>query len=114
MDEQHSRRWVELGHTQANNKSDRRSVFSYFARRIHSRHMLYMMGGLSQVVLGLSVITVAILGLIKPLWISVCLTMAASITVIIGLFVMFTSVSKIYNTKSLLQQAMKRVMKSKN
>lgn len=114
MDEKHSERWVNLGHAKEGNKSDRRSVFSYFARRIHSRQTLYMIGGLSQVGLGLAVIIVAILGLIQPLWVSVCLTMAASVTVIVGLFVMFASVSKIYNTKSLLQKAMRRVMKSKN
>ena len=80
----------------------------------HTLHTFHFIAGLSQIFLGLSVITVSILGLINPLWVSLLLTMTASVTTMIGLYLVYITVSRSYDSHSLLRNAMKRVMKAKN
>lgn len=90
------------------------SRLSGFIEKNHSLNTFYLIAGICQVFLGLSVITVSILGLIQPLLISILLTMVASVSTMIGFYLMYITVSKWHDSKSLLRSALKRVMKSKN
>jgi len=82
--------------------------------KTHTLHTFYLIAGISQVLLGLSVIVVSILGLISPLWVSLFLTMGASVTTLTGLYLVYMTVSKSFDSHSLLRDAMRRVMKAKN
>ena len=82
--------------------------------KTHTLHAFYLIAGVSQVLLGLSVIVVSILGLISPIWVSLLLTMGASVTTLTGLYLVYMMVSKSFDSHSLLRDAMKRVMKAKN
>lgn len=85
-----------------------------FIERNHSLHTFYFISGLCQVFLGSAVTTVSMLGLITPLLVSVILTLVASVTTMIGLYLLYITVSEWHDSKSLLRSAIKRVMKSKN
>ncbi len=87
---------------------------SQAVKHTHTLKTFHFIAGFCQILLGLSVITVSILGLITPLWISLFLTMGASVTTMTGLYLVYITVSKSYDTHSLLRNAMKRVMKAKN
>lgn len=90
------------------------SRLSGFIEKNHSLNTFYFIAGIFQVFLGLSVITVSILGFIRPLLVSIILTMFASISSMIGFYLIYITVSKWHDSKSLLRSALKRVMKSKN
>jgi hypothetical protein len=87
---------------------------SHAVSRTHTLSTLHFVAGLLQLFLGLAVVTVSILGLIKPLWVSLLLTMVASVTSMIGLYLVYITVSRYYDSHSLIRSAVKRVMKAKN
>jgi hypothetical protein len=91
-----------------------RTEITKLINRIHSTSTVYIIAGLCQIILGLSVITVAILGHITSLWLSTVLTGVSSITAMIGCFLVYHTVSKLHDPDLLLRNAMKRVMESKN
>lgn len=90
------------------------SRVSHFIDRTHSLNVFYLIAGLCQVLLGMAVVTISILGLIEPLWLSTSLSMIGSVTTMIGLYLVYITVSKSYDRNSLLRSAMKRVMEAKN
>ncbi|MCW9707779.1 hypothetical protein [Fodinibius salsisoli] len=91
-----------------------RTGIAKLINRIHSTSTIYIVAGLCQVALGLLVIVVAILGYITSLWLSTVLTGIASITTMVGFFLVYHTVSKLHDPDLLLRNAMKRVMESKN
>jgi len=103
-------------HSESSNIKDSgyNSRVSKFVDRTHTLDTFYLIAGGFQVFLGTVVITISILGMIKPLWLSTFLSMLASVTTMIGLYLMYITVSKSYDNNSLLREAMKRVMESKN
>jgi len=64
--------------------------------------------------LGLAVITVSVIGLLQPLWVSTLLIMGASVTTMIGLYLLYITISKARNKNSLLRNAMQRIMEFRN
>ena len=90
------------------------SRLSGFAERTSANSVFYLVAGVSQVLLGLAVITVSVLGLLEPLWLSRIFTMLASATTMIGVYLVYISVSRSRDSKTLIRDAMRRVMKSRN
>ena len=90
------------------------SRVSDFVDRTHSLHTFYLIAGSCQVLLGLAVIAVSVLGLIQPRWLSTMLIMGGSVTTMIGFYLLYITVSKSRNDNSLLRTAMKRVMEFRN
>ncbi|HKK44272.1 MAG TPA: hypothetical protein VJ964_02040 [Balneolaceae bacterium] len=90
------------------------SRVSHFVDRTHTLNTLYLVAGFCQILLGMAVITISVLGLIKPFWLSASLSMISSVTTMIGLYLVYITVSNTYDRNSLLRNAMKRVMESKN
>ena len=76
--------------------------------------VFYTLSGICQVLLGVAVITVSVLGLLEPLWLSRVFTMLASVSTMIGAYLIYISVSKSRDSHSLMREAMRRVMKSRN
>ena len=90
------------------------SRVSDFVDRTHSLYTFYLIAGSCQVLLGLAIIVTSMLGLIEPRWVSTLLIMGASATTMIGLYLLYITVSHSQNHNSLLRSAMKRVMESRN
>lgn len=90
------------------------SRVSHFIEQTHSIHVFHLIAGLCQVFLGLTVVTVCVLGLLQSLWLSTGLIMIGSVTTMIGLYLLYITVAETRNHNSLLRNAMRRVMESKN
>lgn len=95
-------------------KTPRNSRVSDFVRITHSLQVFHLIAGVCQVLLGLAVITVSILGLIEPRWVSTLFIMGASVTTMIGLYLLYITVSNARNENSLIRNAMKRIMEFRN
>lgn len=90
------------------------SAISHYVEQTHSLSTFYMIAAVSQIFLGLAVITISLLGLIQPQWLSTSLIMIASTTTMIGLYLLYITVAKRKNHNSLLRNAMRRIMQHKN
>lgn len=104
--------------TPSKNRNIKDSIYrigiSKLMNRIHSVSSMYILAGILQILLGLTVIAVAILGYVQPLWLSTLLTGMSSISAMVGFFLVYHTVSKMHDPDLLLRNAMKRVMESKN
>jgi hypothetical protein len=87
---------------------------SKWINQIHSSTTICLVAGTTQVGVGLAVIAVSILGFIQPLWLSTLLTMIASLSTMIGCFLVYHTISKMHDPDKLLRDAMRRVTESKN
>lgn len=116
MNKQNNNEWYIPSSSEYSNisNSPRNSGLSHFVERTQTLHTFYVIAGCCQVLLGVSVITVSVLGLLRPLWVSVGLVMGASVTTMIGLYLLYITASKSRTRKSLLRTAMQRVMEAKN
>lgn len=94
--------------------STHNSRVSHNIDRTHSLYAFHLMASSCQILLGVAVITISILGLIEPLWLSTGLIMIGSITTMIGLYHLYITVARTRNNNSLIRNAMRRVMESTN
>ncbi|MGM0545866.1 MAG: hypothetical protein ACQEST_04025 [Bacteroidota bacterium] len=90
------------------------SAVTQYVEQTHTLKTFYLIAGLCQVLLGLAVVTISILGLVQSYWLSTALIMAASITTMIGLFLVYITIARKRDSTSLLRSAMQRVMQHKN
>jgi len=81
---------------------------------IHSVSFLYGLTGFSHLFLSLTVIFLSVLGLIRPLWFSIMLTMAASVSTMIAMYFLYTVAFQNHGNNRLLREAMRRIMDAKN
>lgn len=86
----------------------------HFGEIVYSQRFIPIFAGICQILLGLSVITVAVLKLIQPFWLSTVLCMLGSVTTMIGFYLVYIMGTKSYNPKTLIRNAIRRVMKARN
>lgn len=110
---QHDDWFASSESTNLNNPVHKSSV-SHYVEQTHSLKTLHLIAGFCQVFLGLAVVTVSVLGLIQPQWLATALIMVASVTTMIGLYLIYITASKKHDSTSLLRSAMQRVMQHKN
>lgn len=87
---------------------------SGFISQVYSYNTLQLFAAVCQVLLGMTVITVSILGFIQPLWMSTFLSMIASIVTMVGVYIIYAMLSRKLDPDLLLRNAMRRVMEAKN
>lgn len=111
----HKSGWFISSNASKYDKKDiRNSRISHFVNRSHTLSTFMLIAGLSQIFMGLFVVAVSVLGLIEPLWLSRVMSIAASITTMIGFYLVYIGVSKSNSRNMLLRNAMRRVMEAKN
>lgn len=110
----HNQEWFTPSESSNIKDSLHNSRVSHYVDHGQSLQAFYLIAGLCQVFLGLSVIAICVLGLLKPLWLSTSLIMVSSVTTMIGLYLLYITVTKSNHKHSLLRNAMRRVMESKN
>jgi len=86
---------------------------SSLVNSIHSADVLHLIGVVMQVFLGLVVTTIAILGFIQPFWLSTLVSIAASVTTIVGIYGCYSALSA-FNKETLLRDAMRRIVEDQN
>lgn len=107
-------RWFSSSELSKIKDSTHNSHVFHFVKRAHSFPILQIFAGFCAILMGVSVITVSVLGLIEPIWVSVALSMIASVTTMIGLYLVYIIATNSGNYKSLIRNAIRRVMKARN
>lgn len=96
------------------NKSEYHSRLSGLIEQVHATSTLYLIAGAAQVILGLTVVLVSVLGLVSPLWFSTLLTMFASVATMLGAWQLYSTLSGRRGADSLIREAIRRIMDARN
>jgi len=75
---------------------------------------LQIIAGSIQIVAGMSIVGITILGLLQPLWIAALLSMLGSVSSMFGVYMIFQAVSSSNKFDSLINQSIKRVIRDQN
>lgn len=70
--------------------------------------------GIIQIIAGLSIVGVTILGLLNPLWLSAVLSLVGSISSMFGVYIIFHAVASNGNFDTLINRSIKRVIRDQN
>ncbi|CAN5354283.1 hypothetical protein BH23BAC3_BH23BAC3_05240 [soil metagenome] len=70
--------------------------------------------GIIQIVAGLSIVGVTILGLLQPLWISAILSLVGSVSSMFGVYLIFQAIATNGNFDTLINRSIKRVIRDQN
>lgn len=70
--------------------------------------------GVIQIMFGLILVAVSVLGLVTPLWLSTFLSMAGSVSCLAGIFLVYHVLSAKGSFESLINQAIRRVISAQN
>lgn len=100
-------------HKSTKKERGKHTALADFMEKIHSVETLYLVAGIFQVAVGLSVVIVSILGLIRPLWLSTLLSILASVTVMIGLYLIYKPIAD-GEKGNLIRDAMRRIVEDQN
>lgn len=80
----------------------------------HTHTLLPLLSGAIQIFTGLALVSITILGLIEPLWVSAILSLLGCISSMAGVFLIYFTVSKQGSFEGLLNKAIRRVINSQN
>lgn len=101
-----------LGLTQTGRKKSKSS--SGALHSLWSSSTLQIIAGSVQIVTGMSIVGITILGLLTPLWIAAILSMLGSISSMFGVYMIFQAVSSSGSFDTLINQSIKRVIRDQN
>lgn len=73
-----------------------------------------ILAGIFQMIVGLSIVSVTILGLLTPLWLSATLSLIGSISSMFGVYLIFHAVASNGKFDSLINSSIKRVIRDQN
>lgn len=90
------------------------SKFLGIIDQAHSVNTLHFISATFQVALGLTAIVLSTAGLINPVWLSILVSMFASVATMVGVYFLYTVVSRNRGSNRLLHDAMRRIMDAKN
>ncbi len=100
---------------QKKNENPHRSFRTGFWSLISNAHTLIPLGaGVLQILVGLVIVSITILGFITPLWLSAVLSLLGSISCMMGAFLMYHVISSRGTFESLINKAIRRAIKSQN
>jgi hypothetical protein len=86
----------------------------WFKQAINSDSLLQLSSASVQILLGLSVVAISILGLIQPLWLSTLMSMVGSVSVMAGTYSVYDAVAGKNTFDLLINHAIRRVIRSQN
>lgn len=76
--------------------------------------LISFLSGVLQIVAGMVLISITMLGIIQPLWFSAMLSILGSMTGMMGVLLLYYAFAAEHNLESLINQAIKRVINSQN
>lgn len=93
----------------------KRSPLSRFRHLLSNAHtVIPLLAGVLLIITGLVVVSITILGFITPLWISAMLSLLGSISSMVGVFLIYQTVSSQGSFDSLINKAIRRVVDDQN
>lgn len=94
--------------------SPRSSRFAHFFIDADTSTTLIFLSSVLEIVLSVGVIFATITGFFQPLWFSTFMCLLASLTCIVGIFLLYNITHKSNQVDQLVRDAMRRVMNSQN
>ena len=73
-----------------------------------------LLSGILLILCGLTLVSITILGFITPLWISAVLSLIGSISSMVGLYLIYQTVSSAGSFETLINESIRRVINSQN
>lgn len=95
-------------------KSERSAVMRFLLMISGRNLFLPLLSGVLLLMSGLILVSITILGFITPLWISAFLTLFGSISSMVGVFLIYQTVSSRNTFETLVTKAIRRAVKSQN
>lgn len=80
----------------------------------NTRLLIPFLSGVLQVFAGLVLISITIMGIVQPLWLSAMFSILGSITSMMGILLLYYSFASEHNLETLINQAIKRIINSQN
>ncbi len=95
-------------------RNKRKSAIRFRALITNSHTLIPLLSGVIQVITGLTLVCITILGLIPLLWVSAILSLMGCILSMMGGFLIYQTATKEGSFDTLLNQAIRRVINSQN
>lgn len=90
------------------------SVFRSGLNALQNGNLFHIIAGTLQVIMGLSILAVSILGLLSPGWLSGTMSLLGSVSSMMGIYLIFHSVTSRSDFEDLINKSIKRVIHSQN
>ncbi len=90
------------------------SVFRSGLNALQNGNLFHIIAGSLQVIMGLGILAVSILGLLSPGWLSGIMSLMGSVSSMIGIYLIFHSVTSQTDFEDLINKSIKRVIRSQN
>ncbi|MGF1671579.1 MAG: hypothetical protein ACFCU6_14130 [Balneolaceae bacterium] len=81
---------------------------------IYSGYLLQLSAAAMMIFLGSAVVAIALLGLMQPLWVSTVLSVAGSVSAMLGLYMLYNLFSDKNTFETLINKAIQRVIRCQN
>jgi len=101
-----------LGFTEKREQNS--STKSYKILSLLNGNFALLLAGILQIIAGLSIVTVTILGLLNPLWMSAILSFVGSISSMFGVYLIFHAITTNGSFDTLINRSIKRVIRDQN
>ncbi len=105
---------VDGNHLLTRNQKNRNGFFSRIGAIIYAGNLLQLFSALLLFSLGGTVVGMAILGLMQPLWLSTILSMVGSVAFMTGFYILYNLFSDKSNFDTLINRAIQRVIRNQN
>lgn len=83
-------------------------------RKLRTMNPFHLISASLQIVAGLCLITLAILGLITPLWVSAVMSMIGSASTVVGIFLLYDTTRERKSVENLARDSIRRIIKEQN
>ncbi|MEX0994242.1 MAG: hypothetical protein WD599_01860 [Balneolaceae bacterium] len=88
--------------------------FHELRRLLNVEKTLQILGIILQIVIGFCVVTVSVLGLMQPLWLSAVMSILGSAAIMVGFYQLYYMIIRDHTFESLISRAIRRVVQFKN
>lgn len=95
-------------------KNTEKGVKQFIMHAANIKTVVPLLSALMQIFTGMALVAISILGLIDPLWFSAILSIFGSITVMLGVFLIYYTMTSQETFDSLINKAIRRVICSQN
>lgn len=102
--------YLGLAHTDRKKSGTQSGTFEL----LWNNNVLQIIAGSLQIVTGMSIVGITILGLLTPLWFAAILSMLGSVSSMFGVYMIFHAVSASGSFDTLINQSIKRVIRDQN
>lgn len=95
-------------------KKSENNLFQKSLTWIHAGIIVPVVAGILQILIGLTLVSISILGLLDPVWISAVLSVLGSISSMAGVYLIYHVISSQETFNTLINKAIRRVIEAQN